>query len=275
MTYAIADTAASSASTTIQATIQGEPAVPLAQLPESWQKIAAGSWMSEPKIYTAMAQVFLAKHQQGSVLFCERPESAYLKSAYCEGNGRLAYEAVEHYGQAFLPESYPNFVDIRQTVGAALDSPEDQCRERLALIDTVSDLFDELGYDVPSTFYWTFLHPLQRADLFELRSFRFSEQDLGVARAFDAILHGGYVSMLRRLIDSISSKHGYFIEHGCGCENHLAKLKPCDTSFDYQLPAATRQKTLRAFFWSIMEEYLLFELRAATRLVYADSADLF
>ena len=106
------------------------------------------------------------------------------------------------------------------------------------------------------------------------RSFRFSEQDLGVARQFDAILHGGYVSMLRRLIDSISSRHGYFIEHGCGCENHLAKLKPCDTAFDYQLPAATRRKTLRAFFWSVMEEYLLFEQRAATKLVYADSADL-
>jgi hypothetical protein len=229
--------------------------------------------MSEPRVYTAMAQVFLAKHQQGNVLFCERPEAAPLKAAYCEGNGLLAYEAVEHYGEAFLPESYPNLADIRQKAAKALDLDENQAQERLALIDTVSDLFDELGYDVPATFYWTFLHPLQRSDLFELRSFRFSEQDLGVARSFDAILHGGYVSMLRRLIDSISSQHGYFIEHGCGCENHLAKLKPCDTSFDYQFPAATRKKTLRAFFWSIMEEYLLFEQRAATRLVYADSTD--
>lgn len=266
--------------------IQGEPAVPLAQMPESWQKIAAGHWMSEPRVYTAMAQVFLAKHQQGSVLFCERPESAHLKAAYCEGNGQLAYEAVEHYGEAFLPSSYPDFADIRQKANVAFgspkapsslevsSSPQDQHPERLALIDTVEGLFNELGYDVPSTFYWTFLHPLERADIFELRSFRFSEQDLGVARAFDAILHGGYVSMLRRLIDSVSSQHGYFIEHGCGCDNHLAKLKPCDTSFDYQLPPATRKKTLRAFFWSIMEEYLLFEQRAATRLVYADSADL-
>ncbi|MEO1399900.1 MAG: hypothetical protein AAFV72_01445 [Cyanobacteria bacterium J06635_1] len=250
-------------------TIQGEPAVPLENLPTSWRRIIDGNWMSEPKVYTAMAQVFLAKHQQGNVLFCERPETAHLKAAYCEGNGQLAYEAVEHYGEAFLPESYPNFDEIRQRIAV---SPE-QTAERVALVDTVSDLFDELGYDVPATFYWTFLHPLQRADLFEIRSFRFSEQDLGVARQFDAILHGGYVSMLRRLIDSVSSRHGYFIEHGCGCENHLAKLKPCDTPFDYQLPAATRRKTLRAFFWSVMEEYLLFEQRAATRLVYADSLD--
>ncbi|MGD1899682.1 MAG: hypothetical protein ACFB16_22395 [Phormidesmis sp.] len=250
-------------------TIQGEPAVPLANMPTSWQAIAAGDWMSEPKVYAAMAQVFLAKHQQGQVLFCDRPTATHLKPAYCEGNGLLAYEAVEHYGSAFLPESYPDLVNIRQAVAAIAD----QRQERLALVDTVIALFDELGYDVPSTFYWTFLHPLQRTDLFEIRSFRFSEQDLGVARSFDAILHGGYVSMLRRLIDSISSQHGYFIEHGCGCENHLAKLKPCDSPFDYQLPAATRRKTLRAFFWSVMEEYLLFEQRAATKLVYADSVD--
>ncbi|MEM8503892.1 MAG: hypothetical protein AAF716_12145 [Cyanobacteria bacterium P01_D01_bin.1] len=288
MTSTIASPTASSA----LIAIQGEPAVPLEHMPKSWQKIALGNWMSEPKVYTAMAQVFLAKHQQGHVLFCERPESAHLKAAYCEGNGQLAYEAVEHYGEAFLPSSYPDFVDISQKANAASNlassnlassnlassnlsshSSNDQHRERLALIDTVSDLFDELGYDVPATFYWTFLHPLQRTDLFELRSFRFSEQDLGIARAFDAILHGGYVSMLRRLIDSISSQHGYFIEHGCGCDNHLAKLKRCDTPFDYQIPAATRKKTLRAFFWSIMEEYLLFEQRAATRLVYADSMD--
>ncbi len=249
-------------------TIQGEPAVPLENMPASWQRIAAGMWMSEPKVYAAMAQVFLAKHQQGNVLFCERPETAHLKAAYCEGNELLAYEAVAHYGEAFLPESYPNLAEIRQTMEAT-----EQAAERLALVDTVSDLFDKLGFDVPATFYWTFLHPLQRSDLFEIRSFRFSEQDLGVARQFDAILHGGYVSMLRRLIDSISSKHGYFIEHGCGCENHLAKLKPCDSPFDYQLPKETRRKTLRAFFWSVMEEYLLFEQRAATRLVYADNAD--
>ncbi|MEM9088852.1 MAG: hypothetical protein AAGC93_08930 [Cyanobacteria bacterium P01_F01_bin.53] len=251
-------------------TIQGEPAVVLEQMPDSWQKIATGDWMSEPKAYTAMAQVFFAKHQQGHVLFCDRPAAAHLKAAYCEGNGQLAYEAVAHYGEAFLPESYPNLAKIRATVAA---SPE-QHEERLALVDTVSDLFDELGYDVPATFYWTFLHPLQRDNVFELRSFRFSEQDLGVARQFDAILHGGYVSMLRRLIDSVSSRHGFFIEHGCGCENHLAKLKPCDSPFDYQLPVATRKKTLRAFFWSVMEEYLLFEQRAATKLVYADEIDL-
>ena len=252
-------------------TIQGEPAVPLDNMPANWHRIVTGDWMSEPKVYTALAQVFLAKHQQGHVLFCERPETAHLKAAYCEGNGQLAYEAVEHYGDAFLPESYPNFAQIRQQFNS--DQTIEQTPERLALIDTVSDLFDELGYDVPATFYWTFLHPLQRDDLFELRSFRFSEQDLGVARQFDAILHGGYVSMLRRLIDSISSRHGYFFEHGCGCESHLAKLKPCDSSFIYELPAATRRKTLRAFFWSVMEEYLLFEQRAATRLVYADSID--
>ncbi|MEM9807503.1 MAG: hypothetical protein AAF959_19740 [Cyanobacteria bacterium P01_D01_bin.56] len=251
-------------------TIQGEPAIPLDAMPTSWQCIATGDWMSEPKVYTAMAQVFLAKHQQGQVLFCDRADAAHLKTAYCEGNGQLAYEAVAHYGQAFLPESYPQLDEVRRQVAT---SPE-QRTERLALVDTVIDLFDELGYDVPATFYWTFLHPLQRTHLFEIRSFRFSEQDLAVARQFDAILHGGYVSMLRRLIDSISSRHGYFIEHGCGCESHLAKLKPCDSAFDYQLPTASRRKTLRAFFWSVMEEYLLFEQRAATRLVYADPADL-
>ena len=251
-------------------TINGEPAVRLEAMPESWQHIASSNWMTEPRVYTAMAQVFLAKNQQGHVLFAERPETTHLKDAYCEGNGQLAWEAVSHFGEAFLPESYPDMQQIRE----ALPVNDRQQQERLALLNVVSDLFDELGYDVPATFYWTFLHPLQRSDLFEVRSFRFSEQDLGIARKFDAILHGGYVSMLRRLIDSISSQYGYFLEHGCGCENHLAKLKPCDAPFTYTIPTEARQKTLRAFLWSVMEEYMLFELRSATRLVYADNLTL-
>jgi hypothetical protein len=248
-------------------TINGEPAVPLEAMPESWQRIRTGKWMTEPRVFTAMAQVFLAKNQQGHILFAERSDTAHLKDAYCKGNGQLAWEAVSHFGEAFLPESYPDLQQIRETLQAS----NSQQQERLALINVVSDLFDELGYDVPATFYWTFLHPLQRSDLFEVRSFRFSEQDLGIARKFDAILHGGYVSMLRRLIDSVSSQYGYFLEHGCGCENHLAKLKPCDAPFTYTIPTEARQKTLRAFLWSVMEEYMLFELRSATRLVYADN----
>jgi hypothetical protein len=248
-------------------TINGEPAVPLDKMPESWQRIFSGSWMTEPRVYTAMAQVFLAKNQFGHYLFLERPDTDRFKSAYLEGNHLLAWEAVTHYGAAFLPESYPDFAQLQSQVC----SEPNQQDGRLALFNIVNDLFDELGYDVPATFYWTFLHPLQRQDLFEIRSFRFSEQDLMIARQFDAILHGGYVSMLRRLIDSISSRYGYFLEHGCGCDNHLAKLKPCDSPFDYAIPDDARCKTLRAYFWSVMEEYLLFELRSATRLVYADN----
>jgi hypothetical protein len=248
--------------------IHGEPAIPLEQMPKSWHRIRAGDWISEPQVYTAMAQVFLAKNLQGNILFLERPETQHLASAYCEGNGQLALEAVEHYGEAFLPENYPNFAEIRAQLHNV-----NQPAERAALVDIVNRLFDELGYDVPATFYWTFLHPLQRADLFEVRSFRFSESDLVVARQFDAILHGGYVSMLRRLIDSISSQYGYFIEHGCGCENHLAKLNFCDSAFSYRIPAEARQKTLRAYFWSVMEEYLLFEQRSATQIVYAEQID--
>jgi hypothetical protein len=251
-------------------TINGEPAVALEQMPESWQRIAQATWMTEPRVYTAMAQVFLAKNLGGHVLFLERSDTHHLRDAYCEGNGKLAWEAVCYFGDMFLPENYPDLLQIRQDV----QCNSVQQTERLALVNIVSDLFEALGYDVPATFYWTFLHPLQRSDLFEVRSFRFSEQDLGIARQFDAILHGGYVSMLRRLIDSISSRYGFFIEHGCGCENHLAKLKPCDSSFDYSLPAEMRSKTLRAFFWSILEEYMLFEQRSATRLVYADNLTL-
>jgi hypothetical protein len=253
--------------TSVLTTIHGEPAVTIEHMPQSWQRIVTATWMTEPRVYTAMAQVFLAKNQFGQVLFTERADTRHLKPAYCEGNGLLAWEAVSHFGEAFLPESYPDLQQIR----SQMSSSDSQQTERCALVNIVGDLFDELGYDVPATFYWTFLHPLQRANLFEVRSFRFSEQDLGVARKFDAILHGGYVSMLRRLIDSISSHHGFFLEHGCGCENHLAKLKPCDSPFSYTIPAEARQKTLRAFFWSVMEEYLLFELRSATRLVYADN----
>lgn len=228
----------------ILTTINGEPAVPLELMPENWQRIAQGAWMTEPRVYTAMAQVFLAKNQNGHILFLERPDAEHLKDAYREGNGQLAWEAVCHYGEAFLPENYPDLQQIQSEVQAT----DVQQSERIALVNVVRDLFNELAYDVPATFYWTFLHPLQRSDLFEVRSFRFSEQDLGIARQFDAILHGGYVSMLRRLIDSISSHHGCFSEHGCGCDSHLAKIKRCESPFDYTIPPEARRKTLRAFF---------------------------
>jgi hypothetical protein len=262
--------------------INGEPAVPLEAMPTAWQRIAQGDWLSEPLVYAALAQVFLAKNQGGHFLFLERSNTGHLRDAYRQGNGQLAWEAVSHYGEMFLPEHYPDLATIRRQVEASPEvspevnsgQPTARKSDRLALINVVSDLFAELQYDVPATFYWTFLHPLQRDDLFEVRSFRFSERDLAVARQFDAILHGGYVSMLRRLIDSVSSRRGYFIEHGCGCESHLAKLKSCDSPFDYAIPVESRKKTLRAFFWSIMEEYLLFELRSATRLVYADNLTL-
>ncbi|NJL22630.1 MAG: hypothetical protein HC895_20345 [Leptolyngbyaceae cyanobacterium SM1_3_5] len=120
-----------------------------------------------------------------------------MKKAYCEGNGKLAWEAVSHFGEMFLPENYPDFEVIRDSVSERHDRHAqqlDQTDDRLALVAIVSELFDQLGYDVPATFYWTFLHPLERANLFEVRSFRFSEQDLAIARQFDAILHGGYVS---------------------------------------------------------------------------------
>src|SRR3712207_9492996 len=90
-------------SSAVLTTINGEPAVGLEQMPESRQRIAQeGAWMSEPRVYTAMAQVFLAKNQHGHILFLERPDIEHLKAGYCEGNGKLAWEAVCHYGDAFL-----------------------------------------------------------------------------------------------------------------------------------------------------------------------------
>jgi hypothetical protein len=157
----------SSATTTrgsILTTINGEPAVPLDFMPENWQRIAQGAWMTEPRVYTAMAQVFLAKNQNGHILFLERPDAEHLKDAYREGNGQLAWEAVCHYGEAFMPENYPDLQQIYSEVQAN----DLQQTERIALVNVVKDLFDELRYDVPSTFYWTFLHPLQRSDLFEV-----------------------------------------------------------------------------------------------------------
>lgn len=101
-----------------QTTINGEPAVPLELMPENWQRIAQGAWMTEPRVYTAMAQVFLAKNQHGDILFLERPHVEHLKDAYREGNGQLAWEAVCHFGEAFLPESYPDLQQIRREVEA-------------------------------------------------------------------------------------------------------------------------------------------------------------
>ena len=136
-------------------TINGEPAVALQQMPESWRRIAQGTWMTEPRVYTAMAQVFLAKNLCGHVLFLERSDTHHLRDAYCEGNGKLAWEAVCHFGEMFLPENYPNLARLHGEV----QNTQAQQSDRIALVNIVSDLFDALGYDVPATFYWTFLHP--------------------------------------------------------------------------------------------------------------------
>ncbi len=259
----IADTSASSDSLFF---VKGEQAIPVNQLPQSWQNIHAGksnTKLSDPEAYVKMAQLFFHKMSSGDVdLFNDSEKLGHLKPAFCEIFGKLAWEALDFYGEDFKVDKYPDFDSIEQEL-----PPGEDYAERQKIVEIGKALFAEFGYDLPASFYQVHLAPIYREDVSEVRPLRFSEEDKNNARAWDASLHGQKVFPIQLMVQSISSKHGFFQEHGCGCNHAMTRVGVTDTSFDYQIRPEMRKTWIRDFIWTTWYEYAFFKFVPVTRFL--------
>ncbi|MEC4814690.1 MAG: hypothetical protein SAK29_15635 [Scytonema sp. PMC 1069.18] len=246
--------------------IAGEQAIPVNHLPQSWQDICAGksnTKLSDPEAYVKMAQLFLHKMSRGDVdLLNESDNFGRLKPAFCEIFGKLAWETLEFYGEDFKVDKYPNFDFIQQQL-----SQEEDYTERKKIVEIGKTLFEEFRYDLPASFYHVHLAPIYREDISEVRPLRFSEEDSKNARAWDASLHGQKVFPIQLMVQSISSKHGFFQEHGCGCNHAMTRVRATDTSFNYQIRPEMRTTWIRDFIWTIWYEYAFFKFVPVTRFL--------
>ena len=149
--------------------------------------------------------------------------------------------------------AYPDFDLVLETARA-----KDGAERVVAFVHAV---FGELGYDLPASFYWMLLCPIERDSIHEARPMFFDSQMQGVKRAYDACLHSFNVTAVLMLVQAHASAQGLLIQHGCGCDHSLAQLIPgqAKLSFDFE-SARGKQKALTAYVWRCWNEYLLFPL---------------
>jgi hypothetical protein len=247
--------------------IADEPAVPVNALPRLWQEIAEGSnefAMSDRAAYVKMAQLFQYKLSQGDVdLFNRRTDLISCKEAWKTIFGTLARETLEFYAEDFRRANYPDFARIRERVAKGSQDVE----SKLKVVDIAEELFQEFRHDMPASFYYVHLAPINREEVCEIVPLRFSEEDKANARGWDAALHGQKVFPIQLIIQSISSRRGFFWEHGCGCNHGLSRVGKAETPFTYQLRPEMRKTWIRDYIWTCWYEYAYFPFTPVTKFL--------
>lgn len=245
--------------------LAGVDAVELDCLPPVWQQIANGEVKvghSNPEFLVALARLFFTKgtdsssevFQQGSDF-----QRANLQDSNLQDSGFQSFYAagvqktLAFFGDDFLITAYPNFGRVKQTAKAQ-DGAE-------RVIDFVQAVFDDFGYDLPASFYWMLLCPIERDSIYEARPMFFDPRMQGVKRAYDACLHGFNVTAMLMRVQTHASARGLLLQHGCGCDHSLAQMIPGGEPLSFEFESAKgRQKAITAYLWRCWNEYLLFPL---------------
>ncbi|MEM9090956.1 MAG: hypothetical protein AAGC93_19690 [Cyanobacteria bacterium P01_F01_bin.53] len=245
--------------------LQEVDAVTVAGLPHIWQQIAARNLKvghSDPDFLVALARLFYTKatdrspevfspevFPQASLQQADSQQTSDFQSFYVRG----ARETLEFFGHDFIKSAYPDF-DLVLENARAQDGAE-------RVVVFVRAVFNELGYELPASFYWMLLCPIERDSIYEARPMFFDPQMQGVKRAYDACLHGFNVTAMLMLVQAHASEQGLLIQHGCGCDHSLAQLIPGKAKLSFEFESAQgRQKALTAYVWRCWNEYLLFPL---------------
>lgn len=235
--------------------LQGVKAIEVSELPLVWQQIVAGEieiGHRDPDFLVALARLFYTKATDRSPEVFQRQggqQSDDFQAFYHSGAG----ETLEFFGYDFACSAYPDF-DLALETAKAQDGAE-------RVVAFVRAVFDELGYDLPASFYWMLLCPIERNSIHEARPMFFDPQMQGVKRAYDACLHGFNVTAMLMLVQSYASEQGLLVQHGCGCDHSLAQLIPGKAKISFEFESAKgRQKALTAYVWRCWNEYLLFPL---------------
>lgn len=230
--------------------LKGIDAVEVNGLPPIWQQIAAREVKvghGDPDFLVALARLFYTKATDRSP---EVFQQSFDFQAFYEKGTR---ETLEFFGHDFVKAAYPNFDRVLATAKAQ-DGAE-------RVVAFVREVFNELGYELPASFYWMLLCPIERDSIHEARPMFFDPQMQGVKRAYDACLHGFNVTAMLMLVQAHASRQGLLIQHGCGCDHSLAQLIPggAELSFAFESDRG-RQKAITAYLWRCWNEYLLFPL---------------
>lgn len=235
--------------------LQGVNAVTVSDLPLVWQQIAAGSLKvghSDPHFLVALARLFYTKASDRSAEIFQQEgsqQSADFQSFYLKG----ARKTLEYFGRDFAQSAYPDF-DLALETARAKDGAE-------RVVNFVRAVFNDLGYDLPASFYRMLLCPIERDSIHEARPMFFDPQMQGVKRAYDACLHGFNVTAVLMQVQAYASDQGLLVQHGCGCDHSLSQVIPGKEKVSFEFESIKgRQKALTAYVWRCWNEYLLFPL---------------
>ncbi len=239
--------------------LNGIDAVPLDCLPPVWQQIAAREVTighGNPDFLIALARLFFTKGTDGSseifgseIFQQESQHTSGFQAFYAKG----VFETLAFFGHDFLTTAYPSFERSRQTAKA-----QDGAERVIAFAQSV---FDDFGYELPASFYWMLLCPIERDSIYEARPMFFDPQMQGVKRAYDACLHGFNVTAMLMRVQAHASRQELLLQHGCGCDHSLAQMIPGQASISFEFESAQgRQKAITAYLWRCWNEYLLFPL---------------
>lgn len=250
--------------------LQGIDAVEMSCLPLIWQQISNRKVTighDDPDFLVALARLFYTKatdyspevfnseafnsevSQQRHIQHKGEQQNSNFQSFYESG----ARETLEFFGHDFIKAAYPDF-DLALETARAQDGAD-------RVVTFVREVFNDLGYALPASFYWMLLCPIERDSIHEARPMFFDPQMQGVKRAYDACLHGFNVTAILMRVQAYASEQGLLIQHGCGCDHSLAQLIPGRSKVSYKFESAEgRQKALTAYLWRCWNEYLLFPL---------------
>ena len=238
--------------------LNGVDAAALSCLPPIWQTIAAKEveiGHSDSDFLIALARLFFTKGtDSSSEVFQqqaqqESPQTSRFQSFY----GKGVFETLDFFGHDFLTTAYPNFERSRQTAKA-----QDGAERVIAFAQAA---FADFGYDLPASFYWMLLCPIERDSIYEARPMFFDPQMQGVKRAYDSCLHGFNVTAMLMRMQAHASKQGLLIQHGCGCDHSLAQMIPGQSKLSFEFESERgRKKAITAYIWRCWNEYFLFPL---------------
>jgi len=238
--------------------LDGVDAAALDHLPPVWQKIANGEVSighGNSDFLVALARLFFTKGTDGSSEIFQQDtcETSSREAAFQSFYAKGVFETLTYFGHDFLTTAYPNFERSRQTAKAQ-DGAE-------RVISFAQSAFEDFGYELPASFYWMLLCPIERDSIYEARPMFFDPQMQGVKRAYDACLHGFNVTAMLMRIQTHASKQGLLLQHGCGCDHSLAQMIPGQEKLSFEFESEQgRQKAITAYIWRCWNEYLLFPL---------------
>ncbi|MGD1896890.1 MAG: hypothetical protein ACFB16_08050 [Phormidesmis sp.] len=230
----------------------------LSCLPPVWQKIATsevGVGHSDPDFLIALARLFFTKGTDSSSEIFQQAsqQDSHQTSDFQAFYAKGVFETLDFFGHDFLVTAYPNFERSRQTAKA-----QDGAAQVIAFAQSV---FEDFGYELPASFYWMLLCPIERDSIYEARPMFFDPTMQGVKRAYDACLHGFNVTAMLMRVQMHASKQGLLIQHGCGCDHSLSQVIPGQAKLSFEFESERgRQKAITAYLWRCWNEYLLFPL---------------